>query len=565
MTAIRKHIRNTIAGALLLSGTALAGDAVSAGAAPVAATIPAHARLPRTNSGPTNWSTDAYQYDASGNIIAIGQQSFIYDTTNRLVSATTAMPVDGQADAMQTETFNYDVYGNMTDRTVDSLTTTSATDATTNRLTAFSAQYDTAGNLTHMQPPGSARTYDYDYDSFNMLRDMRSPTSNPAQPYWVIYIYTADDQRLWTYNVSGNVSHWTIRDLGGNVLRDFKNDGNAPAATQWSLSRDYIYRDGALLAAVTPTGSEHFTLDHLGTPRLITSATGVRIGQHTYRAFGNERSNLGVQEDDPRKFTGHERDHDPAGETVAELDYMHARYYNAALGRFLSMDPAYWSSREEIPQSWNRYTYAINNPIRFTDPNGLDWFKLGGKWTYLKDVQEMQYEVYKDGKLVSSELLEGTKFGLVFNGTGLTELRQDGTTRTFPAASGVVSGWGEIHPEQQKRNAGPIPEGTYTFHRVDIQEFWGPNADYNILAMAIHRGWRGGTHSWGTHRVPLDPAAGTKVYGRSGFFLHGSNNGPGSHGCIDLCDMIGELVLDIPRSVDEVPVDVDYGNPLPKP
>jgi RHS repeat-associated protein len=381
MTAIRKHIRNTIAGALLLSGTALAGDAASAAAAPVAATIPAHARLPRTNSGPTNWSTDAYQYDASGNIIAIGQQSFIYDTTNRLVSATTAMPVDGQADAMQTETFNYDVYGNMTDRTVDSLTTTSAIDATTNRLTAFSAQYDTAGNLTHMQPPGSARTYDYDYDSFNMLRDMRSPTSNPAQPYWVIYIYTADDQRLWTYNVSGNVSHWTIRDLGGNVLRDFKNDGNAPAASQWSLSRDYIYREGALLAAVNPRGSEHFTLDHLGTPRLITSATGVRIGQHTYRAFGNERSNLGVQEDDPRKFTGHERDHDPAGETVAELDYMHARYYNAALGRFLSLDPV--QGRPEAPQSWNRYSYVLNNPINRTDPDGrctIDGEKHGRLW-----------------------------------------------------------------------------------------------------------------------------------------------------------------------------------------
>jgi hypothetical protein len=90
------------------------------------------------------------------------------------------MPVDGQADAMQTETFSYDVYGNMTDRTVDSLTTPSATDVPTNRLTAFSAQYDAASNLTHMQPPSSARTYDYDYDSFNMLRDMRSATSNPT-------------------------------------------------------------------------------------------------------------------------------------------------------------------------------------------------------------------------------------------------------------------------------------------------------------------------------------------------------------------------------------------------
>src|SRR4029077_1210684 len=139
---------------------------------------------------------------------------------------------------------------------------------------------------------------------------------------------------------------------------------------------------------------------------------------------------------------------------------------------------------------------------------------------------------------VSSKTLIGTKFGLVFNGTGLTELRTDGTTRTIPAVSGKVSGWGEVHPGMQAdRGRGPIPEGAYTFNRSDIQTFWGANADANLLATALRRGWRGGTHAWGQQRLFLNPAAGTNTYGRTGFSIHGGAV-PGSAGCIDLCDMV---------------------------
>jgi murein DD-endopeptidase MepM/ murein hydrolase activator NlpD len=49
---------------------------------------------------------------------------------------------------------------------------------------------------------------------------------------------------------------------------------------------------------------------------------------------------------------------------------MLARYYSAGLGRFLSVDPAADSVELENPQTWNRYTYALNNPLRFNDPDG---------------------------------------------------------------------------------------------------------------------------------------------------------------------------------------------------
>lgn len=70
---------------------------------------------------------------------------------------------------------------------------------------------------------------------------------------------------------------------------------------------------------------------------------------------------------DPLKpgFTGKDRD----GETG--LDYFGARYMSAAQGRFTSADPLLNSGRPDYPQSWNRYAYAFNNPLRFTDPTGL--------------------------------------------------------------------------------------------------------------------------------------------------------------------------------------------------
>jgi RHS repeat-associated protein len=55
-----------------------------------------------------------------------------------------------------------------------------------------------------------------------------------------------------------------------------------------------------------------------------------------------------------------------------ELDYMLARSYSSSLGRFMAVDPASGSARPTNPQSWNRYSYAGNNPVRYVDPNGED-------------------------------------------------------------------------------------------------------------------------------------------------------------------------------------------------
>ena len=75
------------------------------------------------------------------------------------------------------------------------------------------------------------------------------------------------------------------------------------------------------------------------------------------------------------KFTGHERDLASAAGTGDDLDYMHARHESPVTGRFLSVDTLAGSA--SLPQTWNRYLYAGDNPLRYLDPNGQEKEEAG--------------------------------------------------------------------------------------------------------------------------------------------------------------------------------------------
>lgn len=53
---------------------------------------------------------------------------------------------------------------------------------------------------------------------------------------------------------------------------------------------------------------------------------------------------------------------------------MDARHYGSSMGQFMSPDPL--GGHMEDPQTLNRYVYARNNPLSFSDPTGLD-FAIG--------------------------------------------------------------------------------------------------------------------------------------------------------------------------------------------
>jgi RHS repeat-associated protein len=324
----------------------------------LAVSVAALAGTPIEVTSTGTWSSGTYAYDGSGNIKTIGTNGYLYDTAGRLVSAN----VNGTSIL---QTYAYDAFGNRKQSTTSpahaciggiDCEENVTIDPATNRInsTANAPAYDAAGNLTGLD--GVA----YAYDGLSMLR---SQSNTGAQ-----FVYTADDERLATIS-SGGTWNWTVRDVSAQVLSDFTStNGTGTIGTanfQWK--KDYIYRDGLLLAATTSSGTQHFHLDHLGTPRLITDANGAELAAHTYFPFGAELAISPTESPtEAMKFTGHERD---ATGAVADLDYMHARYYSGSLGRFLTPDPLFRPAISR-PQSLNPYIYADNNPVRNFDPTG---------------------------------------------------------------------------------------------------------------------------------------------------------------------------------------------------
>jgi RHS repeat-associated protein len=71
-----------------------------------------------------------------------------------------------------------------------------------------------------------------------------------------------------------------------------------------------------------------------------------------------------VSEGTRHRFTSKERDNESG------LDYFLARYYSSQQGRFTSVDPSNESIRLPNPQTFNRYAYVSNNPLRYVDPDG---------------------------------------------------------------------------------------------------------------------------------------------------------------------------------------------------
>jgi RHS repeat-associated protein len=146
---------------------------------------------------------------------------------------------------------------------------------------------------------------------------------------------------------------------------------------------------GAGGSSANQFGVEWLVTDQLGTPRMVFDETGslANVKRHDYLPFGEDliagaratTPGYGAADGVRQKFTGYERD----GEI--NLDYAQARYVSNAQGRFTSPDPFIPSIDPWQPQSMNRYSYVINNPLNLTDPLGLYFVGGGTAETNLQD------------------------------------------------------------------------------------------------------------------------------------------------------------------------------------
>jgi len=310
------------------------------------------------------WGPRTYTYDGSGNITAVGSDTFAYDSVDRLKQAS----VNGK-----TESYVYDAFGNLTQKAVTGGgTVTVAVDSASNRISG--SGYDPSGNLLTRNG-----RVEYSYDPLNMMVTSRNGRR---------MIYDANDERIGTI-MDSSLSRWTMRDFDGQIIREFKSDDLGDDMI-WFWSMDQVRGEKQVLAGETQEwsyigsnvwgGDRHYHLDHLGSVRVVTDEQGRSLDEHDFYPYGvsqtktyQEQINWGDPHVDAMRFAGHWRDF--LGwldvENTDYLDYMHARYYDPNSGRFLSIDPVLdLKKAQHQPQGWNRYSYAYNNPTTYVDPDG---------------------------------------------------------------------------------------------------------------------------------------------------------------------------------------------------
>jgi len=184
-----------------------------------------------------------------------------------------------------------------------------------------------------------------------------------------------------TLTFTYDTEHGRVKQVAPDGTTLYINDTSAGLKTEKFIGAsstrwvNYVYAAGGIAAvvnvdSVSGTTTRYFHKDHLGSTAVITDESGAVVERLAYDAWGKRRNTNGA--DDPtnsltslttRGFTGHEH-----LQAVA-LVHMNGRVYDPLLGRFLSADPFIQDAGNT--QSLNRYSYVLNNPLAYTDPNGF--------------------------------------------------------------------------------------------------------------------------------------------------------------------------------------------------
>ena len=323
--------------------------------------------------------------DPVGNITEIDDNSytdarklatFAYDDLYRLTSASST---DAGVE-LYYETYAYDSIGNITNKS-DQGTYTYNDDGYNNPHAADSIDgvnlaYDNAGNLTS----DGNLTLVWDYR--NRLASASSTTDS------ITYAYDHNNQRTEITNGSSTTVYPNkLYNTDGTTETKhiFDHEGTVIATAETAASSTQVYYNHP---------------DHLTGSNVVSNEDGALEQTLDYYPFGGIRVNdRNSVFDEQRKFTGQEYDDD------TNLHYYVQRYYNQDVGRFVSQDSAFLAiggfKLDEIiarveedenknlrklsesekdrqtlqgflsnPQHLNAYSYTVNNPLKYTDPNG---------------------------------------------------------------------------------------------------------------------------------------------------------------------------------------------------
>ncbi len=314
-------------------------------------------QLPESSNSTGGALSLRYSFDANGNVAAIDDlldanrdRTMTYDALDRLIEAE-SVSFGGD----HKHRFSYDLLDNLRSWKLAGV------------KDFASYEYDASNRLVTIRNTGGTALHGFTYDVQGNLATKGSEGftfdfGNRLRQY------SGTVTEIYTYDAHGRRNK-VARNDGTHALWQYSNDGQMLFGFRGPTTQtthEYIYLSGSLVATVDhnwPSNSIIATnyqhTDALGSPAATTDASGAVLDRAIYDPYGGSGFNAGGV-----GFAGHVVDDSSA------LIQMQQRYYDAAVGRFLSTDPVTTSSFNG--GNFNRYWYANNNPYKFIDPDGRE-------------------------------------------------------------------------------------------------------------------------------------------------------------------------------------------------
>ncbi len=383
----------------------------------------------------TGVSTCTFSYDANGNMTARGQDELAYDSENRLKEMKTREGESGSqnytlkpgwnvvsfpylpddksvSNVLSTLTFGtdynqvsywdpassswkhyvndsdfndftafqygktYEIYNNSgSDKSLTVTGKSSALDISHSLVAGDNFIAPAVRTATNVTTVLSSLTFNTDYSDvkrFNATTQTWESYANsdftqfePGKGYNIVGLHSAS----FSYGKTETITTFVYDSTGARIKKVADGTTSIYLGKDYDItggtSTKYIFLGDRRIANKDSGGTTlYYHEDHINSSNIITDSSGNQAAMYEYDPYGSTATYTGSASV-KHQFTGQEKD-DSTG-----LHYYNARYYDSQLGRFITADPTIQHPAD--PQDFNRYAYARNNPIRFTDPTGLGW------------------------------------------------------------------------------------------------------------------------------------------------------------------------------------------------
>ncbi|WP_104398552.1 RHS repeat-associated core domain-containing protein [Vibrio penaeicida] len=336
------------------------------------------------SSDSTRWLE--YKYDDHNNVTQRYDQSlgirdyYTYDGLDRVKTNNIVFDNgSNHSNVTKNSAFSYDSIGNILSKTGVSGT----------------YEYSNIGAGPHAVTKASGLTYQYDAVG-NMVSAKRSNNSTERTLSWTAFNKPSEITRNGkTVSFSYDANHNRYKKVSGTqttVYIDKTYERVTDVATGEVQHQHFVYAEGKLIAlnsqsenadgSITNKQVRFLHYDALNSVDMITDLYGYVVERRSYDAFGKQRDIAPQRETNKkynyveqmvltnRGYTGHEEIEEVG------LIHMNGRVYDQTLGRFVSADPIIQAPF--VTNSFNRYAYVWNNPLKYIDPTGFRLVEFGG-------------------------------------------------------------------------------------------------------------------------------------------------------------------------------------------